>query len=740
MSVKIPPQHIKHHVQPTPAVYQAPVYEAVSPELVVEDVNYDPCPDFKPIIDLPDEIVVKTGEEDEDVIFCEQSKVFRFVEKEWKERGIGKLKILKHKTTNQVRILMRRDQVHKVCVNHLISSELNPSIAQSSPKSVLWVANDFSEDQLVMEKFLARFKTPELASNFLEKFEEAKKIAGSGIVAEPTKETKETPKSTFSFNPSTVKVSTPKIAEPPVAKVEPTKVPFKAFTFGTEKAKEPAATPAKPSPFANFSFGGKGVEASPNKSFQDIFSGINSSPVITVAPVNIVLNRSNNDDETAADDFVPSANFEPVIPLPDLIESKTGEEDEHVKFEHRAKLLRFESSTKEWKEKGLGNMKVLVDKKDPQKARLLMRREQVLKVCCNQLITKELKFTKLPKNEVTLSWYGSDFSENEVKSELLAVKFKTPDLTTSFHEAVLEVQKNMGEDKPAETSKEVKKVEEVKGFGDKFKPTAGSWNCEACYISNKSEVVHCVACDSPKDNTVAKKPQGLLASLQSTPSKFTFGVQPPNPAPAAVASQSKTEEKKDGPKGFGDKFKPSAGSWDCEACYISNKSDSTHCVACESPKDNTVAAKPQGLLASLQSAPSKFTFGVPAANTTVPSSEPSKFTFGNQTASTTTSSGFGFGSTTAKPVSSSSSFGFPQPTGSTFAFGNTPSFAGIAPVVTSTNTTTSSNFSYSFGNTAAKPEEPSTDLGFSFGKFIVFYSFIALYKVSFMYCSISCSQ
>lgn len=34
-------------------------------------------------------------------------------------------------------------------------------------------------------------------------------------------------------------------------------------------------------------------------------------------------------------------HFEPVIELPDLVEVKTGEEDETVLYAHRAKLYRF---------------------------------------------------------------------------------------------------------------------------------------------------------------------------------------------------------------------------------------------------------------------------------------------------------------------------------------------------------------------------------------------------------------
>lgn len=52
-------------------------------------------------------------------------------------------------------------------------------------------------------------------------------------------------------------------------------------------------------------------------------------------------------------------DFKPVIPLPDLVDVKTGEEDETPVFHERAKIFRYDNDKKEWKEKGVGEFKIL---------------------------------------------------------------------------------------------------------------------------------------------------------------------------------------------------------------------------------------------------------------------------------------------------------------------------------------------------------------------------------------------
>ncbi len=114
---------------------------------------------------------MKTGEEDEQVVLKQRSKLFRFDRdaKEWKEKGLGDIKIMKHKETGVYRVLMRREYVLKICANHCITAE--SKINEISSKQLSWLANDFSDNQPKTELFLAKFKTDEDARKFKTEFE-----------------------------------------------------------------------------------------------------------------------------------------------------------------------------------------------------------------------------------------------------------------------------------------------------------------------------------------------------------------------------------------------------------------------------------------------------------------------------------------------------------------------------------------------------------------------------------------
>lgn len=58
---------------------------------------------FTPVIPLPNKIDVKTGEEDEQVLYSHRAKLFRYRDSEWRERGLGDVKILQHQSTGRLR-------------------------------------------------------------------------------------------------------------------------------------------------------------------------------------------------------------------------------------------------------------------------------------------------------------------------------------------------------------------------------------------------------------------------------------------------------------------------------------------------------------------------------------------------------------------------------------------------------------------------------------------------------------
>lgn len=75
---------------------------------------------FEPVIKLTEKVETKTNEESEEQLFKMRAKLFKFVRdsSEWKERGTGDVRLLKHKENGKTRLVMRRDKTLKVCANH----------------------------------------------------------------------------------------------------------------------------------------------------------------------------------------------------------------------------------------------------------------------------------------------------------------------------------------------------------------------------------------------------------------------------------------------------------------------------------------------------------------------------------------------------------------------------------------------------------------------------------------------
>ncbi|KAK1285781.1 hypothetical protein QJS10_CPB20g00273 [Acorus calamus] len=125
-----------------------------------------------PIVRL-EEVAVTTGEEDEEVLYDQKAKLYRFDKEgnQWKERGAGTVKLLKHKSTGKIRLVMRQAKTLKICANHLVFETLSVQEHAGNDKSCVWHATDFSDGELKDEMFCMRFGSVENRKGFMEMIE-----------------------------------------------------------------------------------------------------------------------------------------------------------------------------------------------------------------------------------------------------------------------------------------------------------------------------------------------------------------------------------------------------------------------------------------------------------------------------------------------------------------------------------------------------------------------------------------
>ncbi|XP_074633716.1 E3 SUMO-protein ligase RanBP2-like isoform X4 [Acropora palmata] len=543
----------------------------VSPESPVRGEGDGPH--FEPVIPLPEKVECRTGEEGEEVLFCERCKLFRYdgETSQWKERGIGDIKILRNASSGKYRVLMRREQIFKLCANHVISADMELKPFPNSDKSWLWTTfADFSEDVAGAETLAARFKTKEIASRFKETFNDAVQSVPSNANEAVSTSTDPLQKPWDGDVESSVVEDIAIVFEKHVSddqkeRAEKLVLPINFFVYEQEAdtfrdepelatSEQEQAAPDKPpeektaSPSqVRFLFGSPTVAS---LSFQSVAASLGNSPFgkkslvksgFIGAGSQLFTPRQTevgNDDIDGEDESQDEPHFEAVIPLPDKVEVKTGEENEEVMFSQRARLYRYDAEEKQWKERGVGDIKLLRNNVTG-KMRVLMRREQVLKLCANHQITADMKL--MPNEGSDRSWVWStsaDFSEQECKAERLAVRFKNKEIAQLFKVKFEECQQNLKDhasmNPPVQEETKEDKAEEEDLFA-KFKAPEGSWECEMCFLRNESEKMKCVACSNPKpgyekdqEGTSSGKPQFPFEfGATSSGSEVTFGSAAP---------------------------------------------------------------------------------------------------------------------------------------------------------------------------------------------------------------------
>ncbi|CDR95301.1 ran binding-like protein 1, putative [Babesia bigemina] len=106
----------------------------------------------------------------------------------------------------------------------------------------------------------------------------------------------------------------------------------------------------------------------------------------------------------------------------------TGEEDEELFWQQRSKLYRFATDTdgeQVWKERGLGESKLLRHKKTG-KIRFLLRQEKTLKVVANHYVLETESLCRLRPNigsDKIWVWTANNTYDDESKVEQMALKF-----------------------------------------------------------------------------------------------------------------------------------------------------------------------------------------------------------------------------------------------------------------------------------------------------------------------------
>ncbi|CAL8110487.1 unnamed protein product [Orchesella dallaii] len=464
-----------------------------------------------------------------------------------------------------------KEEMERLAILTITSPESTPTKADTSVKNTSFSSSDFANGNKLTEKPLSElFKKPEgnwdcgacyvsnikdttvcVACNTVRPGYEAPAISESVDIINPTK-----PAFSFGFpsaNPVTpfqgfgVASTTPVNCNIDSTPKKSEENKDSAFTGLNLSGKFSFADLAKNNN-ASFSFGGDGnsFSGAGTPLFKTALTTPNKSADEKTGNETVASNTSRN-AEDGDDDFVPTAEFQPVIPLPPLVEVKKGDENENTIAEYRAKLYRFVPEAKEWKERGIGNIKLLQSKSDPSKCRVVMWREKIGKLACNFSLFPDIKVTNYQGNPKVLCFKCQDFAE-EPQWETFTVRFSSEENCKNFKEEMERLAKLTGEPNCNTTlgdTKETSHVSDVSGLpvsttlnsnvtankplSELFKKPEGTWDCGACYVSNNKDTTTCVACSTVRPGYEATTTTKTDTTEVETKPSFSFGFPAANP-------------------------------------------------------------------------------------------------------------------------------------------------------------------------------------------------------------------
>nr|OQO17458.1 hypothetical protein B0A51_13670 [Rachicladosporium sp. CCFEE 5018] len=227
-----------------------------------------------------------------------------------------------------------------------------------------------------------------------------------------------------------VKITEPKVEETSTS--TPSTIEEKPKTV-TEKAAETATT-AKDNVFSMF--GGGGAKKAAPKADDDEENDRSGSAKAQKAKEA----AEGGDEDEKADEEEADVHFEPVVHLTEKVNTATNEELEEQTFKMRAKLFKFDRESREWKERGTGDVRLLKHRENG-KTRLVMRRDKTLKVCANHYVVPDMKLSPNVGSDRSWVWNAAaDVSEGEPEAQTLAIRFGNSENANLFKDAFIKAQ------------------------------------------------------------------------------------------------------------------------------------------------------------------------------------------------------------------------------------------------------------------------------------------------------------
>jgi len=143
-----------------------------------------------------------------------------------------------------------------------------------------------------------------------------------------------------------------------------------------------------------------------------------------------------------------TAEFAPVVELEE-VEVVSGEEEENVIYTQRGKLfiygetmLDVGSGKKSWKERGIGDIRIL-QHKEHQRMRVLMRQEKTMKVIVNHALDPRITLEPNAGSDRSWVWSAFDFAGGELVETVFAIRFADSDIANNFKKVFEEKQTEM---------------------------------------------------------------------------------------------------------------------------------------------------------------------------------------------------------------------------------------------------------------------------------------------------------